>query len=344
MKDKIQQLKEELQQDVQSVKDAAALESVRIKYLGRKGALAQLMKQLGSLPADEKPAAGQALNRLKGFITQEIEAAFSGVKARPRGKTEKIDITMPGIRPDIGRSHHLTQTVDEICRIFSEMGFKTVEGPEVETDYYNFQALNIPTDHPSRDAFDTFFLNLPPGEVLSLPKEKSKKDSSWLLRSQTSTVQIRVMEKQKPPLAIIAPGKVFRPDAVDASHSFMFHQVEGFFVDENVTFADLKAALYTFARKMFGPDIKLRFRPHFFPFTEPSVEVDISSTIGKKGWLEILGAGMIDPEVFKAVGYNTKKYTGFAFGMGVERIAMLKHGINDIRLFFENDLRFLNQF
>jgi len=336
MKDQIKKLQQEAQQDVQSARDAAALESIRIKYLGRKGSVAQLMKQLGSLSANERPAAGQALNQLKRGITQQIQAALSSAKSTPQDRTKKIDITMPGIRPPVGRRHPLTQTVDEICRIFSEMGFKTVDGPEVETDYYNFQALNIPADHPSRDAFDTFFLNLPKG--------KSKKESSWLLRSQTSTVQIRVMEKQKPPLAIIAPGKVFRPDAVDASHSFMFHQVEGFLVDENVTFADLKATLYTFARKMFGPDIKLRFRPHFFPFTEPSVEVDISSTIGKKGWLEILGAGMIDPEVFKAVGYNTKKYTGFAFGMGVERIAMLKHGINDIRLFFENDLRFLNQF
>ncbi|MCX5707858.1 MAG: phenylalanine--tRNA ligase subunit alpha [Candidatus Omnitrophica bacterium] len=237
---------------------------------------------------------------------------------------------MPGARPQ--------QVIDEICVIFTQMGFSIVEGPEIETEFNNFTGLNIPLDHPSRDAFDTFYL---------------KDYSKLLLRSHTSPVQIRAMKSRKPPLAIVVPGRVYRPDAVDASHSFMFHQIEGFMVGENITLGDLKGVLEFFAKGIFGQDIKMRFRPHFFPFTEPSAEVDISciickgkgcSVCGRKGWLEVLGSGMIHPNVFKNVGYDPKKYTGFAFGMGVERIAMLKYGINDIRLFFENDLRFLNQF
>ncbi|MDD5097878.1 MAG: phenylalanine--tRNA ligase subunit alpha, partial [Candidatus Omnitrophica bacterium] len=232
----------------------------------------------------------------------------------------------------------ITQIIDEICSIFIRMGFSVVEGPEIETEYNNFTGLNIPLEHPSRDAFDTFYL---------------KDYAKMLLRSHTSPVQVRLMKEHKPPLAIVVPGRVYRPDAVDASHLFMFHQVEGFLVDEFIRFSDLKGVLELFAKNIFGRDIKMRFRPHFFPFTEPSVEVDISciickgqgcSVCGKKGWLEILGAGLIHPNVFKHVGYNPDKYTGFAFGMGIERIAMLKYGINDIRLFFENDLRFLNQF
>jgi len=245
---------------------------------------------------------------------------------------------MPGVAQEIGHLHPLTQVNDEICRIFNRIGFSIVEGPEIESEYNNFTGLNIPLEHPSREAFDTFYLK-------DYPK--------MLLRSHTSPVQVRAMKKHKPPLAIIVPGKVYRPDAVDASHSFMFHQVEGFMVDKGIRFSDLKGILELFARTVFGDDIKMRFRPHFFPFTEPSAEVDISciickgkgcSVCGRKGWLEILGAGMIHPNVFKEVGIDPKKYNGFAFGMGVERIAMLKYGINDIRLFFENDLRFLKQF
>ena len=237
---------------------------------------------------------------------------------------------------EIGHKHPITQVTERINEIFISLGFKIAEGPEIESEYYNFEALNIPLEHPSRDVFDTFYIKGP-----------------TLLRSQTSTVQIRVMEKEKPPLQVIAPGRVYRPDAVDASHSFMFHQVEGFMVDKNIRFSDLKGALTLFARQMFGEGTKIRFRPHFFPFTEPSAEVDVSCIIcgGKgcrvcsyKGWLEILGAGMIHPSVFKAVGYNPERWTGYAFGMGIERIAMLKYGITDIRLFFENDLRFLKQF
>jgi phenylalanyl-tRNA synthetase alpha chain len=228
--------------------------------------------------------------------------------------------------------------LEEICAIFTRMGFAVVEGPEIETEYNNFTGLNIPLDHPSRDAFDTFYL---------------KHNGHLLLRSHTSPVQIRVMKKQKPPLAVVVPGRVYRPDSTDASHSCMFHQVEGFMVDTNIKFSDLKGILEVFAKAVFGSEIKMRFRPHFFPFTEPSAEVDISciickgrgcSVCGRKGWLEILGSGMIHPNVFKNVGYEPGKYTGFAFGMGVERIAMLKYGIDDIRLFFENDLRFLKQF
>ena len=245
---------------------------------------------------------------------------------------------MPGIAQELGRIHPLTRITDEICAIFTRMGFSIVEGPEVETEFNNFTGLNIPLDHPSRDAFDTFYL---------------KDYPRMLLRSHTSPVQIRAMKSRKPPLAIVVPGRVYRPDAVDASHSFMFNQIEGFMVDTDIKFSDLKGVLETFAKGIFGNEIKMRFRPHFFPFTEPSAEVDISciickgkgcSVCGRKGWLEILGSGMIHPNVFKQVGIDPKIYTVFAFGMGVERIAMLKYGINDIRLFFENDLRFLRQF
>ena len=259
----------------------------------------------------------------------------------------------PGKIPQAGTVHPITQTIEEISSIFTRMGFVIAEGPEIENEFNNFSGLNIPLDHPSRDAFDTFYLK---------PSRPGKARS--LLRSHTSPVQIRVMQKHKPPLAVIVPGKVYRPDAVDASHSFMFHQVEGFLVDQAVSFSDLKGVLTLFAQRLFGQDIKMRFRPHFFPFTEPSAEVDISciicgvhqstrapehqekrcSVCGGKGWLEILGCGMIHPNVFANVGYPKGKYSGFAFGMGVDRIAMLKHGINDIRLFYENDLRFLRQF
>ena len=232
---------------------------------------------------------------------------------------------MPGTFYEAGTLHPLTQVTRDIVRIFERLGFYAVEGPEVETDYYNFEALNIPSNHPARESFDTFYL-----------------ENGKLLRSQTSTVQIRVMEKTKPPIKIIAPGKVFRPDATDATHSFMFHQIEGLSVDRDVSFADLKGVLMNFVQEFFGPKTQTRFRPHFFPFTEPSAEVDIYSET--RGWLEILGAGMVHPNVLKAVNLDAEKYTGFAFGMGVERIAMLKYGVEDIRQFFENDIRFLKQF
>jgi len=325
--------------DLQNINSLAALEEFRVKYLGRKGILAQLTATIPSLPKEERGAFGQKANALKNKLILAIEEKEkSFIDVVPVTSSAPVDISMPGIAQTLGSLHPLTQIINEICSIFERMGFSVVEGPEIETEENNFTGLNIPLDHPSRDAFDTFYL---------------KQGDKLLLRSHTSPVQVRAMKERKPPLAIVVPGRVYRPDAVDASHSFMFHQIEGFMVDKDIKFSDLKGTLETFLKKVFGTDIKMRFRPHFFPFTEPSAEVDIScimckgqgcSVCGRKGWLEILGSGMIHPNVFKHVGYDAKKYTGFAFGMGVERIAMLKYGISDIRLFFENDLRFLKQF
>lgn len=329
----------QIESDLAAITTASALEEVRVKYLGRKGLLAELTGSIPSLPVEQRGAFGKEVNALKNKLLNLIEGKEKVLKNGGGVLSkENVDLGMPGIAQELGGVHPITRIIDEICAIFTRMGFSVVQGPEIETEYNNFTGLNIPLEHPSRDAFDTFYLK-------NYPK--------LLLRSHTSPVQVRAMKEHKPPLAIIVPGRVYRPDAVDASHLFMFHQIEGFMVDENIKFSDLKGILELFAKSVFGPDIKMRFRPHFFPFTEPSAEVDISciickgkgcSVCGRKGWLEILGAGMIHPNVFKQVGYNPKKYTGFAFGMGVERIAMLKYGINDIRLFFENDLRFLKQF
>jgi len=332
-------IQEELKKDLAAVSSQPALEEVRVKYLGRKGLLAELTGSIPSLPAEQRGVFGKQVNALKNLLLNQIEEKDKELTAKISVPDNNFqDIGMPGIVRVPGALHPITQIIDEICSIFNRLGISVVEGPEVETEYNNFTGLNIPLDHPSRDAFDTFYL---------------KKYSKLLLRSHTSPVQVRAMKAQKPPLAIIVPGRVYRPDAVDASHLFMFHQIEGILVDTNIRFSDLKGTLELLAKGVFGQDIKMRFRPHFFPFTEPSAEVDISciickgkgcSVCGRKGWLEILGAGMIHPNVFKHVGYDSKKYTGFAFGMGIERIAMLKYGINDIRLFFENDLRFLKQF
>lgn len=325
--------------DLTAVTSLVALEEVRVKFLGRKGLLAQITGSIPTLPVEQRGTIGKEVNLLKNKLLSLIAEKENVLKsAGTIVKKDNLDVGMPGIAQELGSIHPITQVIDEICGIFNRMGFSTVAGPEIETEYNNFTGLNIPLEHPSRDAFDTFYL---------------KNFSKLLLRSHTSPVQVREMKKHKPPLAMVVPGRVYRPDAVDASHLFMFHQIEGIMVDENVKFSDLKGVLELFAKSVFGEGIKMRFRPHFFPFTEPSVEVDISciickgkgcSVCGRKGWLEILGAGMIHPNVFKHVGYDAKKYTGFAFGMGVERIAMLKYGINDIRLFFENDLRFLKQF
>ncbi|MFA5059347.1 MAG: phenylalanine--tRNA ligase subunit alpha [Candidatus Omnitrophota bacterium] len=323
------------------------LEALRIKYLGRKGLIAEIYASLPDLSAEQKPSVGKNANELKNKIAQLLEEQNEVLKKLPGAfgsSKETVDMTIPGVAIAPGKAHILTQTMNDICSTFEKLGFAVMEGPEIETEFNNFTALNIPVDHPSRDAFDTFYLDL---------KDDIKKDRFKLLRSHTSPAQIRVMEQFSPPLAVVVPGKVYRPDAVDASHSFMFHQVEGLLVDRDVKFSDLKGLLEAFAKKFFGEKIKMRFRPHFFPFTEPSAEVDIScylcdgkgcSVCGKKGWLEILGCGMVNPKVFEAVGYPKDKYTGLAFGMGVERIAMLKYGIDDIRLFFENDVRFLKQF
>jgi len=373
----LEAINNQIEKDFANVADLEALEALRIKYLGRKGILAELTATIPDLPAEARPQFGQQINQIKQRITGLLEEKKQGFKNLPASVTiiqeeaKRVDITLPGITWDLGHRHLITQVIDEISDIFIRLGFIIVEGPEIETEYNNFTALNIPLEHPSRDVFDTFYLRRAPCVVRRASKQKNAKrkaqDARLLLRSHTSPVQIRAMKSRKPPLAVIVPGRVYRPDAVDASHSFMFHQIEGFMVNENIGFSDLKGTLEFFARTLFsatgrgesaknfggGRDIKMRFRPHFFPFTEPSAEVDISciickgkgcSVCSRKGWLEILGAGMIHPNVFKNVGYDPKRYTGFAFGMGVERIAMLKYGINDIRLFFENDLRFLKQF
>ena len=358
-------LEENALRELESVNSIESLEAFSIKYLGRKGIVTESISNISSLPAEDRPSVGKELNILKNKLKGLIDAkrlAFSQKATFQTART--IDITRPGLIQELGRRHPLTQVMDEICGIFVSLGFKIFEGPEVETEYTNFQALNIPLEHPSCDAFDTFYLDS--GQMTDNRDQRSNqnyklrtKSSKLLLRSHTSPVQIRVMSKYKPPVAAIVPGKVYRPDATDASHSFMFHQVEGFFVDKDVKFSELKGVLQEFSKEMFGSGTKMRFRPHFFPFTEPSAEVDISCIIcggkGKtktktcsvcrgKGWLEILGCGMIHPNVFKAVGYPDGKFSGFAFGMGVERITMLKYGINDIRIFFENDVRFLKQF
>jgi phenylalanyl-tRNA synthetase alpha chain len=339
----IESLGQQIDQDIQNINSSEELEEFKIKYLGRKGIIAELTSSIPGLPQEQRGKFGRQTNELKNKLLSLVAEKQKSISfTTQESKAGVCDISMPGIAQDLGRLHPLTQVIDAICAIFEKMGFSVVEGPEIETEYNNFTGLNIPLEHPSRDAFDTFYI-----------KSQEKASEKLLLRSHTSPVQIRVMKSCKPPLAVVVPGRVYRPDAVDASHSFMFHQIEGFMVDKNIKFSDLKGILEIFAKAVFGKDIKMRFRPHFFPFTEPSAEVDISciickgqgcSVCGRKGWLEILGSGMIHPNVFKHVGYDPKKYTGFAFGMGIERIAMLKHGINDIRLFFENDLRFLKQF
>lgn len=347
----IEAIAKNLEEEIGAVSDSASLEALRIKYLGKKGALSEILSHLADLPSEQRPVVGKLANALKQKLLDFIKEKAAEFNSRLQQGT-KFDITLPGTAYEIGQRHPITQITDEICAIFSQIGFKIVESPEIETEFNNFTALNIPLEHPSRDVFDTFYLQPQMTQISSqIPPKKSYE--KLLLRSHTSPGQIRVMKQYQPPLAVVVPGKVYRPDAVDASHSFMFHQVEGFLVDKEVKFSDLKGVLTYFCKELFGQEVRMRFRPHFFPFTEPSAEVDISciickgkgcSVCGRKGWLEILGSGMIHPQVFKAVGYPKNKYTGFAFGMGVERIAMLKYGINDIRWFFENDLRFLKQF
>jgi phenylalanyl-tRNA synthetase alpha chain len=320
---------------------AEALEQVRLTFLVRKGELAQFFKRLGELDSSERPRVGERLNQLKNAF----EAAFnekSAALAKPKDEGDFIDLTLPGIRRRLGARHPLLQVLDEIKSIFVSMGFTIESGPEAELDYYNFEALNLPPDHPSRDMQDTFYLAVPGAE-----------SNKYLLRTHTSPVQIRTMEKHQPPVRIIAPGRVFRRDAPDATHSPIFHQCEGLCVDEGISFADLKGTLLTFAQKLFGPDMKIRFRPGFFPFTEPSAEYDFTCTIcrGKgcrtcknTGWIEISGAGMVHPAVYGFVNYDSERYTGYAWGMGADRLAMLKLGVEDIRMFFDNDVRFLRQF
>ena len=309
-------------------------ESVKFKYLGRKGRIADLFKLLPTVVADERPEIGQLLNKLRADLESLVETKLASLK--PVKLRAVVDVTLPGRKPFEGTYHPLTLVLREVVDIFRSMGFRVAEGPEIELVRYNFDMLNTPPWHPSRDETDTIYL-----------------PNGFVVRTETSPVQIRVMESQKPPVRIISPGRVYRRDRPDATHSPMFHQVEGLYVDEGVTMADLKYRMMLFAREFLWPDVKVRFRPDFFPFTEPSVELDIScgvcggkgcSVCGQKGWVEVAGAGMVDPNVFKAVRYDPEKYTGFAFGFGVERPAMLKCGIHDIRLFYENDVRFLAQF
>ena len=345
MKWDFEEILKEANAETQHIIDEKSLEAFRIKYLGKKGLVQDIFSSLATASKEEKPLIGKGVNALRSGLTALLDAKKKALQQKNKQESIKIlDVTLPGCPSPQGHEHILSQTINEICDVFSGLGFVVQEGPEMETEFNNFDALNIPEDHPSRDGFDTFYVEI---------KDPDKKDGRLLLRSQTSPVQIRVMKNNTPPLAVIVPGKVYRPDAVDASHSFMFHQIEGLLVDKDVKFSDLKGLLTAFCKKMFGDDIKMRFRPHFFPFTEPSAEVDIScyickgkgcSVCGRKGWLEIMGCGMVHPQVFKAVGYPEGKYKGLAFGLGVERMTMLKYGIHDIRLFFENDNRFLKQF
>ena len=334
--DKLKDLEQIAVKGILEAENLEALEQCRIKYLGRKGLLHDAIKLIKNVAKKDKPKVGQLINEMKDKFTSLIKEKEQSFRAKEQGLFENNDMTLPGIIRQAGHKHPLVKTMEEIIGIFARMGFKSVDSAEVETEFYNFEALNIPKDHPSRETFHTFYV-----------------ENGMLLRSQTSTAQIRIMEKEKPPLQIVHAGKVYRPDAVDASHSFMFYQIEGFMVDEGIVFSDLKGVLEHFAKEYFGENVKMRFRPHYFPFTEPSAEVDISCFIcggkgcrvcGHKGWLEILGAGMINPKVFEFVKYDPLKYTGFAFGMGIDRISMLKYGIDDIRLFYENDVRFLKQF
>lgn len=334
----IETLRRQAEEDLAKAETEAELQTLRIRYLGRKGLVTGLLRNIAEVLPEERALFGKQCNELKDSISARIDKALADIAVSGKEKalrSERIDVTLPGRGVRYGSLHPVTQVREEICKIFAGIGFSIVEGPEVELDYYNFEALNIPKDHPARDMQDTFYI-----------------DENTVLRTHTSPVQVRTMEKQRPPIRILSPGRVYRRDS-DVSHTPMFHQIEGLLVDEGITFGDLKGVLTFFLKQIFGDQTALRFRPSFFPFTEPSAEVDIRCVIcggrgcrvcKQSGWLEILGSGMVDPEVFKNVGYDTEKLTGFAFGLGLERIAMLKFGISDIRLFFENDLRFLNQF
>jgi phenylalanyl-tRNA synthetase alpha chain len=333
---------EELQRQAESELSKSNTEeellAVKTKYLGRKGILTKLLRGLGNIEPEVRPLVGNRCNEIKATLTAAIENALKARTALKKGEVllrDRIDVTLPGRKVRFGKEHPVALVCKDICDIFAGLGFSAVQGPEIELDYYNFEALNIPKDHPARDMQDTFYI-----------------EDNIVLRTHTSPVQIRVMEKQRPPVRILSPGRVYRPDS-DISHTPMFHQIEGLLVDKGITFGDLKGVLTLFLKQMFGGDTALRFRPSFFPFTEPSAEVDIRCVMcrgtgcrvcSQSGWLEILGSGMVDPEVFKNVNYDPEEFSGFAFGLGLERIAMLKYGISDIRLFFENDWRFLEQF
>ncbi|RDH83622.1 MAG: phenylalanine--tRNA ligase subunit alpha [endosymbiont of Escarpia spicata] len=334
----IEQLVGEAEAAIVAAAGLAALDEVRVKYLGKSGLLTGQLKKLGTLPKEERPKAGQAINKAKQALQVAIDerkVLLESQALAERLSSERVDVTLPGRGLQSGGLHPVTRTLERIETLFAHAGYEVVEGPEIEDDYHNFEALNIPAHHPARAMHDTFYF-----------------DAHMLLRTHTSPVQIRTMEEGEPPMKIIAPGRVYRCDS-DLTHTPMFHQVEGFLVDEDVSFADLKGVIYDFLTSFFERELKLRFRPSYFPFTEPSAEVDIECVMcsgdgcrvcSHTGWLEVLGCGMIHPEVFRHVGIDSEKYTGYAFGMGVERLTMLRYGVNDLRLFFENDLRFLKQF
>lgn len=339
MKETLLKIKADAEAKLAAIKGNDELEAVRVEFLGKKGALTAVLRTMGKLSPEERPKIGQLANEVREAIENDIterRRAIEAEKLTAKLESEAIDVTIPGKRVDIGKRHPLDQVENELCDIFRSMGFEIAEGPEVEYDTYNFQKLNIPENHPARDTQDTFYIN-----------------DKILLRSQTSPVQVRVMEKQRPPIRIVSPGRVYRADEVDATHSPMFHQFEGLVVDKGITMSDLKGMLETFAKQMFGEKTRIRFRPHHFPFTEPSAEVDVSCFVcgGKgcrvcknEGWIEILGAGMVHPNVLRGCDIDPEIYSGFAFGMGIERIVMIKYAIDDMRNLYENDLRFLGQF
>ena len=339
MKAALEAIRQKIVVELQEAHDMQTLENIRVKFLGKKGELTAILKQMGKLSAEERPVIGQMANEIRAFIEDRISTRTAQLKnelMQQKLKDEKLDVTLPGKRHPLGKKHPLNLVLDEIEEIFLGMGFSIATGPEVELDYYNFEALNMPKDHPARDTQDTFYVS-----------------DNVVLRTQTSSMQVRVMEKQKPPIRIIAPGRVYRSDAVDATHSPLFHQIEGLVVDKGITMADLKGTLEIFVKRLYGEDSVVRFRPHHFPFTEPSAELDYMcfNCHGEgcrlckgEGWIEILGCGMVHPKVLSNCGIDPEVYSGFAFGMGLERLAMRRFNIDDMRLLYENDLRFLNQF
>lgn len=339
LKERLKKIESEAARALTDITDLEQLEALRVEFLGKKGRITEVLRQMGKLSAEERPQIGQAANFLKERLHNIIENKKTEIEQEVRVRKmeeERIDVTLPGNKPRLGHRHPLTRISDQVKELFIGLGFTIAEGPEIENEYNNFEALNVPEHHPARDLQDTFYL-----------------DHNYLLRSQTSTVQIRTMAQKKPPIRIIAPGRVYRSDELDASHTPMFHQVEGLVIDRGISFSDLKGTIELVVRAIYGQERLFRFRPSYFPFTEPSAEVDISCIVcagkgcrlcSESGWLEILGAGMVHPNVLEMAGIDFKQYSGFAFGMGLDRIAMLKYGINDIRLLFENDQRFLGQF
>lgn len=339
VKKQLEQIRQAAEESLKQIDSMAGLEEIRVKFLGKKGELTSVLRGMGQLSAEERPLIGQLANQIRSGIEERLEMAKEALQQEELKKKlsrETIDVTVPGKKPNVGKTHPLTTVLDELKDIFIGMGFSIAEGPEVEYDYYNFEALNLPKNHPARDTQDTFYIS-----------------DNIVLRTQTSPMQVRVMEKQKPPIRIIAPGRVFRSDAVDATHSPVFHQIEGLVIDKGITMGDLKGTLEVFVKKLYGEEVRVRFRPHHFPFTEPSAEMDISCFVcgGKgcrvckgEGWIEILGCGMVHPKVLQNCGIDPEVYSGFAFGVGLERIVMRRYDIDDLRLFFENDVRFLKQF